>query len=250
MTYFYKLFNSFLTCEHKLGGIRHREDHQPSHIWGQAHQCDPGVLQAALHHLQPQQAAQVGQVLSCRAPANESWFPAQRGAQLVQHVQLSAAEVNGHHQEEAKRVEPQLASVERPASLSAHTSCGVQLPDSFMVARREKPCAGVRMDGLSDEQVGVESWGQIGGQDQPEWINVTAINNIKRLWRGYIYIFFLLKCTKQMFLTLVPAATGLLWCWPTFQKHPDKLLEPPPWRCGTYYRWRLPRMRSSQRGWR
>lgn len=59
-----KSCSELLTCEHELGGVSCRENHQPSDVRGQTHDSHPGVFKAALHDLQPQQTSQVGQVLS------------------------------------------------------------------------------------------------------------------------------------------------------------------------------------------
>ncbi|KAF3847787.1 hypothetical protein F7725_020815 [Dissostichus mawsoni] len=48
-----------LTCEHELCGVSDREHHQPDDVGGQTHESHPGVFQAVLHDLQPQQTAEV-----------------------------------------------------------------------------------------------------------------------------------------------------------------------------------------------
>jgi len=164
-----------LTCEHELGGVGHGEHHQPDGVGGQADQRHPVVLQAALHEPQPQQAAQVGQVLRRRPVADERRAPAQRRAQLEQHQQLPGAGVHRHHREEAQRVQPQPAPGARPLHrLAAATPRREEAPGGLVVAEGEELGGRVGPDRLGDEQVRVQSRRQVGGQGQPEGIDVPA----------------------------------------------------------------------------
>ena len=119
-----------------------------------------------LHGPQPCQAAQVGQVLHRRAIANQLRAPAQRGAELVQHVQVPAAEVYSDHDEEAEGVEPQL----QPASPLPRGA--VEVDDGPVVLGGEQSGPRVGNHRLRHEEVGIQGRCQAGGQDQPEWVNV------------------------------------------------------------------------------
>ena len=46
-----------------------------------------------------------------------------------------------------------------------------------MVACGEELSTWVWQDGLTDKQVSVQSWGQVGGQGQPERVDVTDEKN-------------------------------------------------------------------------
>lgn len=161
----YKLCYVFiwcLTCEHKLGAIRDGKHQKPGYVGGQTHEGHPGVLQAQLHDPQSQQTGQVSQVLSCRPISDEGRPPAQRWAQLIQHVQLSAPRVNSHHHEEAQQVKPQLAPAKASVDFSAAASGRVEAPYCFMVASCEELGGWVWKYRLPHNEGSVQSRGQVG----------------------------------------------------------------------------------------
>lgn len=187
-----------LTCKHQSCSVSDRNHNQANYVRGKAHQSHPGVLQTALHDPQPCQASEVGYMLGRRAITNQLWTPAERSAQLIQHIEVIGAEMYRHHQKEAKSVQPQFSS----ASLR-FIRC-IEAADGLVVPGGEELCLRVRGDCFRHKKVCVKGCCKICGQYEPEWVDIPGGKHSMFFFPFLILKYYIL-CMKSWQIPLCPS---------------------------------------------